>query len=154
MEYLSQIKKVHGPYTRKDGRQHVCIILLDGTRLTRSYPKYLKEVELGRSLDPLEETIDHKDRNFKNDSPENLQIMTRGENAAKSAERRKEVFDNCVFCGKEFKLSVSQVRNRCRGKAGPFCSRSCVGKYGKGVQGGEKTLPPNEIVVSYYRLDD
>jgi len=45
--------KVYGPYTRKDGRQHV-ILYENGTRKTVSYPKYLLETKLGRPLDSNE----------------------------------------------------------------------------------------------------
>ncbi len=153
--YLSKIKKTYGPYTRSDGRQHVCIILIDGSRLTRSYPKYLKELELGRELDVDLETIDHKDRDFSNDSPDNIQVMSRSDNSKKSVLRRKDTFDNCVWCEKYFELTISQVKNRCSNRAGPFCSRSCAGKYGAELQNGRQSpLGRNEIFVEYYRLDD
>ncbi|UYL04356.1 hypothetical protein EPNKCIFM_00049 [Klebsiella phage KP13-16] len=154
MSYLDNIIKVYGPYTRKDKRQVVVITLNDGSKLTKSYPKYLKELELGRELDVNLETIDHVNRDFTDSSEDNIQILSRAENAAKSALRRSDVYDNCVWCGKHFKLSNSQIKNRCRGKAGPFCSRSCSGKYGKEVQRGGELLPPIDITVNYYRLDD
>jgi len=155
MSYLDHIKKVYGPYTRKDNRQHVVIILDDGSKKTVSYPKYLKELELGRELDVNLETIDHVNRNFTDGSEDNIQILTRSENSAKSAKRRADVHDNCVWCGTRFKLSTSQLRNKSRDKAGPFCSRSCVGLYGKSLQNncGER-LDRRDIKVTYYRNDD
>ena len=155
MQYPHNIEKVYGPYKRKsDGREVVRLKLSDGKFKMKSYARYLKEIELGRELDRNEETVDHKNRvNTDNDS-ENLQILTRAENAAKSALRRLPVNDNCVYCGNEFTLSKSQVRNSSRKKAGPFCSRKCSGSYGKSIQLGGNELPPNDIKVTYKRNDD
>lgn len=153
--YPYNIEKVYGPYIRKDGREIVRLRLADGSLKTKTYARYLKEIELGRELEPNEETVDHKNRNHLDNEESNLQILTRSENASKSVKRRKEVKDYCVFCGEEFVLSVHQIRNRCRGKSGPFCSRQCVGKYGRLVQHGYiEKLPPNEINVTYTRNDD
>lgn len=155
MEYPHNIEKVYGPYTRKsDGREVVRLKLTNGTFKMKSYARYLKEIELGRELDRNEETVDHKNRIHTDNEAENLQILTRSENSSKSALRRNEVKDNCVYCGTEFTLSVHQVRNRCRKKSGPFCSRNCSGSYGKSVQLGGTVLPPNNITVTYKRNDD
>lgn len=72
--------KIHGPYLRKDGRKHVVIIHDDGTRQTRSYPRLLLEEKLGRPLEKWE-TVDHEDGDHTNDSPSNLRVLTRVENA-------------------------------------------------------------------------
>jgi len=156
MEYPHNIEKVYGPYTRKsDGREVVRLKLTNGKFKMKSYARYLKEIELGRELDRNEETVDHKNRVHTDNDSDNLQILTRSENASKSVLRREEVVDNCVYCGLQFKLSVYQVRERSRGKAGPFCSRQCVGKYGRSVQDGSgDKLPPNNITVTYKRNDD
>lgn len=151
--YLDNIRKVLGPYKRKDGREHVIVYLHDGTKMTRSYPKYLMEIHLGRELDPDLETIDHIDRNFCNNELSNLQILTRKRNAEKSALRAKDVYCDCLQCGINFKLSKTQRKNRSDGKAGPFCSKSCVGKYGKSVQISGVVLEKN-ISVEYFRNDD
>lgn len=155
MSYLDNIVKVYGPYTRKDKRQVVVITLNDGSKLTKSYLKYLKELELGRELDVNLETIDHINRDFMDNGKDNIQILTRSENSKKSVKRRADVYDNCVWCGTHFKLSTSQLRNRSRDKAGPFCSRSCVGLYGKSLQNncGER-LDRRDIKVTYYSNDD
>lgn len=130
--------KVYGPYTRKDGRQHV--VLYDGkTRKTVSYGKYLLEQHLGRSL-LSDETCDHIDGDFTNNDLSNLQVLTRRDNILKYAkEHPKEVATYvCPQCGKEFNREVRKVRGnqtkQC--KVGPFCSKSCAGKYGTDVQNG------------------
>lgn len=73
--------KISKPYTRPDGRKHVIITKEDGSKTTRSYPRFLLEEKLGRKLLP-EETVDHIDGNFKNDSPENLRVLSRSENSS------------------------------------------------------------------------
>lgn len=154
MNYILNIKKVHGPYLRPDGRKHVVVMLNDGKRKTVSYPKFLMEQKLGRPLGK-DETVDHKDRDFTNDSFDNLQVLTRGENSAKSALRMKDYFCDCPICGINFKATNSQVKNTyLKDSAGPFCGKSCAGKYGKSLQMGEKELTKNPISVEYYRNDD
>lgn len=147
--------KVYGPYTRKDGRKHVILIDSSGKRRTVSYPRYLMEQKLGRKL-TNDETVDHKDGDITNDSPDNLRIKSRVENAKLGAKRLKTQSFNCPTCGKDVVKSGKQlgwVIQRAReGKAGPFCNRSCAGKYGKMIQDG-KILPKDSSLthVEYYK---
>ena len=73
--------KISKPYLRPDGRKHVIITNDDGSKTTRSYPRYLLEEKLGRALLP-EETVDHIDGDHTNDSLDNLRVLTRAENAS------------------------------------------------------------------------
>lgn len=127
--------KVHGPYKRKDGRQIVIVIEDDGTKRTISYPKWLLELQLGRRLDPDLETVDHIDSNFENNSLENLRIMPRNEHSREDTRRVKHVKFDCAWCKKEFERSPRLIRDKARkNKAGPFCSRTCAGKYSRKLQ--------------------
>lgn len=130
------------------------ISLNDGSKKTKSYARYLKEVEIGRELDPDLETVDHIDRNHHNDKQDNTQLLTRSENASKSALRlNTDVYDNCKMCGLYFQLTKYQIKNR--GKAGPFCSRKCSGKYGALYQNGKiDKIDPHTHERTYYRNDD
>jgi hypothetical protein len=125
--------KIYGPYTRKDGRQHVILIDHFGFRTTKSYPRYLMEKHLGRDLEE-HETIDHIDEDYQNNSINNLQILSRKENASKTFKvfperRRKYITFNCPVCGKESTKPLNRVKgNRKRGSRGPYCGRSCAGK--------------------------
>ena len=128
------MKKLYGPYKRKDNRQHVIVVNEDGSRKTISYPKYLMEQTLNRVL-VQDETVDHKDGDFNNNNPLNLQILSRASNAAKNFDdhperRAKKVTLICVVCQKEF-LRFERVYNRSlrRNSLGPFCSRQCQGKF-------------------------
>ena len=67
LKLYPEFDKVTGPYLRKDGRQHICLNnstkpKTDKTkRKTLSYPKAIKEVELGYRLYDL--TVHHIDKN-------------------------------------------------------------------------------------------
>lgn len=109
---------VYGPYIRADGRKHVIIYDHETKkRQTKSYPKYLLEQKLGRDL-VGDETADHVDEDFTNDKLDNLQVLSREENARKAKTaiygEVKEI--KCEFC---HKLFMPKDRKR------RFCSRSC-----------------------------
>ena len=129
--------KVYGPYTRKDGRQHV--VLYDGrTKKTVSYGKWLLESHLGRKF-TADETCDHIDGDFTNNDLSNLQVLSRRDNILKYNEEHpgEEAKYTCPQCGTDFMRRIYKVRgNRKQGKAGPFCSKSCAGKYGADIQNG------------------
>lgn len=142
--------KVYGPYTRKDGRKHV--ILIDNKkRRTVSYPRYLMEQKLGRTLTD-DETVDHIDGDFTNDDPSNLRVISRKINALIGAKRLKSQTFACPMCGTKFTKSgralSDAITNAKRGKAGPFCSRRCQGRYGTDIQNGYR-LPQFSSLTDY-----
>jgi|WetSurMetagenome_2_1015567.scaffolds.fasta_scaffold77982_1 hypothetical protein len=145
--------KVYGPYTRKqDGRQHV--ILWDGTsRRTASYPKWLVEQ---RSKQLLEDgdTVDHKNRDFTDNHPSNLQVLGRAIHASLDAARAVPLKVICAWCGRTVTQRRSDYNgNRRQGKAGPFCSRTCSGKYGAAVQHGcVKYAVPDQVPLRHRKL--
>lgn len=126
----------------------------DGKKTCISWPKWLMEQHLGRLLTD-EETVDHVDRDFTNDDLSNLRVIPRGQHVKEDARRVKPITIVCVWCGKSAEKSGRDLDGNARkGKAGPFCGRSCAGQYGKYVQGGGKPLDrtpaPTRI---YYYLD-
>lgn len=117
--------KVYGPYTRKDGRQHV-ILYENGKRTTQSYPRYLLEQRLGRKLEYWEDA-DHIDNDCTNNKPDNIQLLTTIENIRKSAKPAEVYKFICPSCNKPSEKSAGQVRhNRKQTKSGPYCSRRCA----------------------------
>lgn len=130
--------KIYGPYTRKDGRQHI-IKYENGKRTTQSYPRYLMEQKLGRELLPNEH-VDHIDEDFTNNVISNLQILTQKENNKKHFivnNKQEKLFNGiCSVCGISFTKPLRYVKHN-QGtykKSGPFCSRSCAGKHNAAKQ--------------------
>ena len=81
-----EYNKIYGPYETSLGR--IFVILqssITRKRRTISYPKLLLEIHIGRIL-VGDETTDHIDGDFKNNSLDNLRILTRSENAKYSWE--------------------------------------------------------------------
>jgi hypothetical protein len=140
MVYENVIKE-YGPYIGKDGRMRIVLQYSDKSKKTISYPKYIMECYLKRYLNE-EETVDHIDGNPLNNEINNLRILSRQEHSINDVLRNKDVVVNCAFCGKTFKIKGSTLHYRNlekRGKSGYFCSKQCVGKYGKQIQNGEIT---------------
>lgn len=127
MPSMRTIKKVYGPYTRPDGRKHVIVVYTNKTRDTISYSKYLLEQHLGRKLESWE-TVDHINEDFTDDRLENLQILSRPDNAKKSSKQAEMITFICPICLKEATKLAREVRhNRALGRKGPYCSRRCGG---------------------------
>lgn len=105
----------YGPFTRKkDGRKHIALYNnITQKKTSISWPKVLMELHLNRRL-LTNETVDHINENYTDDRIENLQLLSREENARKSALISRYV--NCPCCKKAF----HQYR-----KEQKFCSDSC-----------------------------
>ena len=161
LELYPEYDSIYGPYIRQDGRKY--IILNNSTAHSRSkerkrtvsYPKALVESNRGIRLKE-NETVDHNDRDI-NNSRDNLVIRDKAEHSRLDAIRVKTSPVNCVECGVLFEPSIKQ-RSIQVGKGapepyGPFCSRSCTGKYGARVQNGGEKLNRKEIPKIYYYVD-
>lgn len=95
------------------------------------------ELHLNRKLLSNEE-VDHIDNNIHNNSIDNLQILSKKENIKKeiirSGRKKKMYLGICPVCDNSFSKPMNYVKNnRKRGKAGPFCSRQCAGKFSKTI---------------------
>ena len=123
-------------YHCKDGRKRIDVIGKDW-RKTFQVAKLLLEIKLGRIL-VGNETVDHIDGDKSNDSPDNLRVLSLSENASDSVIRINSQVFNCPMCSIDFTLTGRKmsdaIHNRKKGKAGPFCGRSCAGKYGTRIQ--------------------
>ena len=128
--------KVNGPYLNTDrGRYFVTLIYPDGRTRTTNYARYLMEQHLGRELDPDKETVDHINRNPLDDRIENLQLLSRAEHAALDARRLAPTTQACVYCGVQVIRNPNELnRTRSRKRSGPFCGKSCVGKYASEIR--------------------
>lgn len=105
-----------------------------------SYPKYLMEQELGRSLAPNEE-VHHKDENPLNNDLSNLEIRLHGEHQAEHSTKYRDIMTTCGWCGREFLWTgiqqsrfYSNQRLRHTTSSVPFCSKQCAGKHNQHIQ--------------------
>jgi hypothetical protein len=129
--------KIYGPYQIKNGRKYITVIFPNKKKKNVSYPKYLMEKSLNRYLKD-NETVDHIDCDFTNNDLSNLRVLDRSEHVRLDVKRYAEQEFDCPECGISFRLSGRKlhdaIHNRKKGRAGPFCSRSCAGKYSKKIQ--------------------
>lgn len=140
---MKEIKKVFGPYTvSKDKRNRVIVVYKDGSKTTKLYSRYLMEKHLGKSLS-RKETVHHIDGNPFNDDLKNLEVIDLKNHAKQDSRKVKPVKIICVRCKKEAYKNAKDLHNNSKHKkAGPFCSKSCAGKYGTDIQNGRiKPLP-------------
>jgi len=124
--------KYNGPYLRSDGRQHMTYFH-KGKKTSISYAKYLMEQHLKRKL-TIKEVVHHKDGNPLNNVFSNLEIKTRAKHSSDHVFKYPEKNElQCFWCKRIFIINRKQMSNRMResrrGKKGPFCSKSCRGKY-------------------------
>ena len=108
---------------------------------------------MGRFLEP-NETVDHKDQDCWNDDPSNLVIKDRSKHIAEDAIVLKEQQFVCPCCETIFKLKgiklSHSITERKRGKFGPFCSKSCAGKYYYMVRSGEISKGSVQLIEPIY----
>jgi len=123
--------KVYGPYwTGKRSKRRLVIVHYDdGTRKTMSYARHLLQLKLGREL-AVDEDADHIDGNPANDDLSNLRVLPSSVNRSLGHAPAEMMEFECPNCGTGVRGYAHRIRhNRKQGKAGPFCGRSCAGKY-------------------------
>lgn len=134
--------RVNGPYIhttgRLKGRRYLNIYFDDGKKTSILYSRWLMQQHLGRELH-YNETVDHIDGNPTNDDLSNLQILSRSANSSKYFvdSNISITYINlvCVQCEKEFQRDLRHEKhNRKQGKKGPFCGKSCSGKWSRQKQ--------------------
>lgn len=129
--------KVYGPYKRKnDNYSHVIICYDDGSRRTMSYHKYLWENEYGAVEEGYD--IHHIDENPDNNVLSNLEKVESTKHKREHASTGISMVEiTCLECGSTVSKCKSDVEhNRSMGKAGPFCGKSCAGKWSARKQYG------------------
>lgn len=141
--------KTYGPYVAKDGRYRCMIVHEDGRRQIVSYPRLVMEAHLGVSLSP-EVDVHHKDGNVANNDVSNLEVIDHKVHCREHSLKYKEAVNVlCLYCSEVFSLTPKRQSQRARDtnrpfpKAGPFCSRTCSGKYGTDVQRSRKAGMPS-----------
>lgn len=115
----------------KDGRKIIQLVnFKTRSRKTTSYARYRLSVLLKRKISDDEE-VDHRDNNCRNDSDNNLQLLTKKQNLDKQAEIQKIelILLECPECQKSYFVLPSEYSKRSKkGKRKPYCNRSCSSK--------------------------
>lgn len=127
--------------TNPEGRKTLILFNSEKDRSSTQYARYLMAVKLGRFL-TSEETVDHIDGDRRNNSIDNLQILSLAENIRKTF-KKEDYHCVCPICGKEFNIPRQSVRNdesRTRILSGKrCCSREC------GRRSASRTLKGRKI---------
>lgn len=142
--------KVYGPYIREPDKRKIVVLYNGKFRTTKQYPKVKLEIKLGRLLSK-DETVDHIDNDATNNKFSNLRLLSREENARLGSVKCIKPVVKCAWCKTKFKVTRNQITAASLGKAGPFCSKKCSGKYGKEVQLTSTTRKRKKIQVHYRR---
>lgn len=127
----------YGPYTSNTGHLFYIDIDQNGDRKIIWVHRELMETHLGRSLND-NEIVHHKDGNKVNNPLLNLEVLSREDHARIHAleDPAETTWFVCPECGKDFqrlnrRLRDNQIKQK---KKGPFCGKSCAGRYGQKIQ--------------------
>ena len=132
-------------YQNKDGRTR---IYNKKTHEVTSYPRYIMSDYLGRTLEPNEQ-VHHIDGNPLNNDIDNLVVLPRElHDFVHEKDYRKyyDIIAICDYCGKEFVWKAHSQQQyymnskRRKNMRGPFCSKSCAGKFGTDEQRRRKAM--------------
>ncbi len=145
--------RIYGPYVRNSDGRRIVVIYTRKSRTTKLYAKVKLEIKLGRRLSRFE-TVDHDDGDSRNDKFSNLSLLSLSANSSKAAIRRTIRKVRCLMCGSPFIPTRNQIGPRASTKAGPFCSRTCSGSYGKSIQSGAAPANRKKIQVERYHLNN
>jgi len=103
---------------------------------------------LGRTLKPNEQ-VHHMDGNPLNNDIDNLLVLPRELHDLIHEHDYRKYYDKiavCDYCGKEFVWKAHSQQQyymnskRRKNMRGPFCSKSCAGKFGTDEQLRRKTM--------------
>ena len=153
--------KIHGPYNAKGSSDRLILTMYNthlpkiDKRKTRTcvFARAVAESYLGEIL-PQSITVDHIDRNFFNNSPENLALLDRGTHAENDVLNVRIKPINCPLCSTVFEPTSKQAYPQLdrEGKPGPFCP-TCVrtNAYANYINKGGVPIPRVKLEREYYR---
>jgi hypothetical protein len=130
--YTRMSYKEYGPYTTKGGYRFVVQKHDDGHFTSIYLHRRIMEEHLGRKLTD-DEVVHHVNETPGDDRIENLEVKPWAKHTSDHHSPPEMVVIVCPECHKEVVIRASVLRHNQGqlGKAGPFCGRSCAGKYGQ-----------------------
>lgn len=133
--YRKKLKvKSRSPWFNLLGYLACTVVYADGSKKTVLQHREVMEEHLGRPLARWE-IVHHKDGDKRNNTPSNLEVMRQGDHARHHAKPIEWAHLTCVWCSCEFEREARNERRRQKkGMAGPFCGKSCAGKYHRDKQ--------------------
>jgi hypothetical protein len=150
--------KFIGPYQNKLGRLIITMynsyLPKTDKRKTRTcvYARAVAESYLGEKI-PEEITVDHIDKNFLNNNPENLALVDRSTHISKDCLRVRIHPVKCPLCKNDFTPTHGQAHPKLddSNQPGPFCPEcSKKNAYVNYINKGGASIPRTKIVREYY----
>jgi HNH endonuclease len=128
-------KRRHGPYSTQAGHLFWIDVFDDGTRKSVLVHREMMEQHLGRELHK-DEVVHHKSEIPYDNRIDNFELKTRGDHTRDHAVPAETIDIICPECGEHANLLSSHVkRNQVKlKKAGPFCSKTCAGRWSRRMQ--------------------
>jgi hypothetical protein len=106
----------------------------DGTKKTVLQHREKMEKHLGRKL-KRSEIVHHKNEKKRDNRVSNFKVTSSSKHAAMHARKPEMTKIVCLLCKKSMlKLARFVKHNRRLGKTGPFCGRSCAGRWSRQQQ--------------------
>lgn len=153
--------KIMGPYSVKGSNGRLILTMYNShlpaidKRRNRTcvYARAVAESYLGEII-PQSITVDHIDRNFFNNSPENLALLDRATHTSNDSLNVRIKPINCPLCSEVFEPAAKQAYPKLDelGTPGPFCP-TCVktNAYVNYINKGGSPIPRVKLEREYYR---
>lgn len=113
-----------------DGRKRVDLFNSSRDRTTISHSRYVMCVSIG-SMVPDGYEVDHIDKDVSNDSPDNLQVLSKSDHLEKTVREattgRTYLDLVCCNCSRSFKREKRQMKKN----SAHMCSRSCNAQFNR-----------------------
>lgn len=128
-------ERYRSPWFNLQGYLACTVRFEDGSKRTVLAHREVVEKFLERTLDRYE-VVHHKDGNPRNNDISNLEVLSLSAHTSLHSRPAELVQASCRECGCLFELLARKVRHNQekRKSPGPFCSRSCAGRFNQRKQ--------------------